>query len=75
MRVSYKPTLQKAIAESAFMSKHGQGIEPLFQFERDWLPEIMSFVPCAACHELTARAYLRVVGEKHVYIACSSYER
>jgi hypothetical protein len=30
----------------------------VFQFERDWLPEIMGFVPRAACGELTARAYL-----------------
>ena len=50
-------------------------IGKLFKFERDWMPEIMGFVPCAACHELTARAYLRVVGEKHVCIACSGYER
>jgi len=28
IRVSYKPTLQKRIAESAFMIKRGQGIEP-----------------------------------------------
>ena len=103
IRVSYKPTLQKRIGESAFMLKRGQGIDPdaipeaeqlevvdmiwnapesdvlslgqVFQFERDWLPEIMGFVPCAACHELTARAYLRVVGEKHVCIPCSGYER
>jgi formylmethanofuran dehydrogenase subunit E len=103
LRVSYKPTLQKAIAESAFMSKRGQGIEPddipeveqmelvdlvwnapeadiltiepEFKFDRDWLPEVMGFVPCAACHELTARAYLRVVGDKHVCIPCSGYDR
>jgi len=103
IRVSYKPTLQKRIGESAFMVKRGQGIEPddipeveqlelvdlmwnapesdvlsidkIFQFERDWMPEIMGFVPCAACHELTARAYLRVVGDKHVCIPCSGYER
>ena len=103
IRVSYTPTLQKRIADSAFMLKRGQGIDPdaipeaeqlevvdmiwnapeadvlslgeIFQFERDWLPEIMGFVPCAACHELTARAYLRVVGEKHVCIPCSGYER
>ncbi|HQR20429.1 MAG TPA: FmdE family protein [Burkholderiaceae bacterium] len=103
LRVSYKPTLQKRIGESAFMIKRGQGIEPddipeaeqmelvdlvwnapeaevlslgeVSRFERDWLPEIMGFVPCAACHELTARAYLRVVGEKHVCISCSGYER
>jgi formylmethanofuran dehydrogenase subunit E len=103
IRVSYKPTLQKQIAASAFMTKRGQGIEPddipeaeqlelvdlvwdapetdiltlgeVFQFERDWLPEVMGFVPCAACGELTAKAYLRVVGEKHVCIPCSGYER
>lgn len=103
LRVSYKPTLQKRIAESAFMKKRGEGIEPdeipeseqmelvdlmwnapeadvlaigkEFRFERDWMPEVMGFVPCAACHELTARAYVRVVGEKHVCIACSGYDR
>ena len=47
----------------------------IFQFDRDWMPEVMGFVPCAACHELTARAYLRVVGEKQVCIPCSGYER
>ena len=103
IRVSYKPTLQKRIGESAFMVKRGQGLEPdaipeaeqmelvnlvwdapepdvitvgdIFQFDRDWMPEVMGFVPCAACHELTARAYLRVVGEKQVCIPCSGYER
>jgi formylmethanofuran dehydrogenase subunit E len=47
----------------------------VFQFERDWLPEIMGFVPCAACGELTAKAHLRVVGDKHVCIPCSGYDR
>ena len=103
IRISYKPTLQKRIGESAFMVKRGQGIEPddipeaeqlelvdlmwnapesdvltidkAFQFDRDWMPEILGFVPCAACHELTARASLRVVGDKHVCIPCSGYER
>ena len=103
IRISYKPTLQKRIGESAFMVKRGQGIEPddipeaeqlelvdlmwnapesdvlttdkIFQFDRDWMPEIMGFVPCTACHELTARAYLRVVGDKHACIPCSGYER
>jgi formylmethanofuran dehydrogenase subunit E len=50
-------------------------IGEVFQFEREWFPEVMGFVPCAACHELTARAYLRVVGDKHVCIPCSGYER
>ena len=103
IRVSYKPTLQQRIGESAFMVKRGQGIEPdeipeaeqmelvdliwnapesdvldigkIFQFEREWFPEVMGFVPCDACHELTARAYLRVLGDKHVCIPCSGYER
>ena len=47
----------------------------VFQFERDWLPEVMGFVPCAACGELTARAYRRVLGEKHLCIPCAGYER
>ena len=51
------------------------GIGEIFQFDREWFPEVMGFVPCAACHELTARAYLRVVGDKHVCIPCSGYER
>lgn len=103
VRVSYKPTLAKQIAASAFMVKRGQGMEPdkipeaeqmelvdlvwntpesdvltigdIFQFEREWLPETMGFTPCAACGELTARAYVRVVGEKHVCIPCSGYDR
>lgn len=103
LRVSYKPTLQKQIGASAFMTKRGQGIEPdcipeneqielvdlvwnaresevltinkIFTFDRDWIPETMGFVPCAACHELAARAYLRVVGDKHVCIPCSGYDR
>lgn len=50
-------------------------IGAVFPFERNWLPEIMGFVPCAACGELTARTYLRVVGDKHVCIPCSGYER
>ncbi len=37
--------------------------------------EVMGFVPGAACHELTARAYLRLVGDKHVCIPCSGCER
>jgi formylmethanofuran dehydrogenase subunit E len=47
----------------------------VFQFEHEWFPEVMGFVPCAACHELTARAYVRVVGDKQVCIPCSGYER
>lgn len=50
-------------------------IGEVFQFDREWLPEVMGFVSCAACGELTARAYVRVVGDKHVCIPCSCYER
>jgi formylmethanofuran dehydrogenase subunit E len=50
-------------------------IGEVFQLEREWFPEVMGFVPCAACHELAARAYLRVVGDKQVCIPCSGYER
>ncbi|MGA8033911.1 MAG: FmdE family protein [Casimicrobiaceae bacterium] len=103
LRVSYKPTLQARIADSAFMKKRGMGVMPdeipeaeqrelvdlmwnapeadvlavgeIFRFEREWLPETMGFVPCAACHELTARAYLRVVGDNHVCVPCSGYDR
>jgi formylmethanofuran dehydrogenase subunit E len=37
--------------------------------------EIMGLRPCAECGELVAIAYLRVVGDRHVCIPCSSYER
>ena len=47
----------------------------IFQLERKWLPEAIGLLPCATCHELTARAYLRVVGDKHVCIPCSGYDR
>jgi formylmethanofuran dehydrogenase subunit E len=35
--------------------------------------EIMGLIPCDQCGELTAKAYLRVVGEKHMCIPCSGY--
>jgi len=50
-------------------------IGEIYKFERDWFPELMGWVPCSACHELTARAYVRVLGDKHVCIPCSGYER
>ena len=103
LRVSYKPTLQKQIAESAFMRKRGLGVMPdeipveeqmelvnlvwdapeadiltigdVAAFKGEWFPELMGFKPCAACGELTAHAYLRVVGDKHVCIPCSGYDR
>ena len=103
VRVSYRPTLQKQIGASAFMTKRGQGIMPddipeaeqmelvdlvwnaseeqvltieaPFEWQGDWFPEVMGFVPCDACGELVAKAYLRVVGDRHVCIPCSGYER
>lgn len=103
VRVSYKPTLQKQIAESAFMQKRGLGVMPddipleeqmelvnlvwdapeadvltvgeVVTYKGEWFPEVMGFIPCAGCGELTAHAYLRVVGNKHVCIPCSGYDR
>jgi formylmethanofuran dehydrogenase subunit E len=103
VRVSYKPTLQKKIAQSAFMDKRAAGISPddipeaeqmelvdlvweapeadvltvgqVLPYEANWLPEVMGFAPCAACGELTALAYLRVVGNAHKCIPCSGYDR
>jgi formylmethanofuran dehydrogenase subunit E len=37
--------------------------------------EVMGLHPCAECGELTAVAYLRVVGARHVCIPCSGYDR
>lgn len=50
-------------------------IDKIFRFDRDRLSEALGSVPCAACHEPTARACLRVVGDKHVCIPCSGCER
>jgi formylmethanofuran dehydrogenase subunit E len=103
VRVSYKPTLQKKIAESAFMRKRGMGVMPdeipleeqmelvdlvwnapeaailtigeVIAYKGEWFPEVMGFTPCAMCGELTAHAYLRVIGDKRVCIPCSGYDR
>ena len=103
VRVSYKPTLQKQIAASAFMRQRAEGIMPddipeaeqmelvnlvwdapeadiltigpVFEYDGEWFPEVMGFVPCADCGELVAKAYLRVVGNQHVCIPCSGYDR
>ena len=37
--------------------------------------EIMGLVPCDNCGEMVSKVYLRVVGEKHMCIPCSGYER
>ncbi len=103
VRISYKPTLRKQIAESAFMQKRAAGIMAneipeeeqmelvnlvwdapeedvitigeVFEYDGNWLPEVMGFQPCESCGEMTALAYLRVVGTKHMCIPCSGYER
>lgn len=47
----------------------------VFEYSANWLPEVMGFRPCDKCGELTALAYLRVVGTQHVCIPCSGYDR
>jgi formylmethanofuran dehydrogenase subunit E len=101
VRVAYKGTYQKKIAESSFMKKRAAGVPPPQIPEQEawemidilWnapesdvltigevqphpfkdYGEIMGLHPCAMCGELTAVAYLRVVGDKHVCIPCSGY--
>jgi len=34
----------------------------------------MGLVPCAECGEWVAKAYMRVVGDRHVCIPCAGYE-
>ncbi|MHC1783800.1 MAG: FmdE family protein [Anaerolineaceae bacterium] len=50
-------------------------IGKIFDYPGKWIPEVMGFKPCDLCGELTALAYLRVTGEKHVCIPCSGYDR
>lgn len=103
VRVSYKPTLQKQIAESAFMQQRAAGISPdeipeadqmalvdlvwnapetdvltvgeVRPYPFNWLPEVMGFVKCDSCGELTAHAYVRLVGDRKMCIPCSGYDR
>ena len=37
--------------------------------------EIMGLKPCDNCGELVSIAYLRVVGDRHMCIPCSGYEK
>ena len=50
-------------------------IGKVFDYAGKWVPEVMGFRTCEACGELTALAYLRVVGTRHVCISCSGYDR
>ncbi|GIV66340.1 MAG: hypothetical protein KatS3mg047_0733 [Bellilinea sp.] len=50
-------------------------IGEIFEYPGTWLPEVMGFRPCDSCGELTALAYLRVDGNRHVCIPCSGYGR
>jgi formylmethanofuran dehydrogenase subunit E len=103
VRISYKPTLQKQIAASAFMQQRAAGYQPdeipeadqmelvelvwnapeadiltvgpVFEYDKNWLPEVMGFSKCESCGELVAHAYVRVVGERKVCIPCSGYDR
>ena len=47
----------------------------VYDYPGNWIPEVMGFRPCDLCGELTALAYLRVLGTKHVCIPCSGYDR
>jgi formylmethanofuran dehydrogenase subunit E len=103
VRVSYKPTLQKQIAASAFMQQRAAGYQPdeileadqmelvdlvwnapeadilavgeVYDYDKNWLPEVMGFTKCESCGELVAHAYVRLVGERKVCIPCSGYDR
>ncbi|QTA89038.1 FmdE family protein [Desulfonema magnum] len=37
--------------------------------------EVMGLMPCESCGEMVSKAYLRVVGDKHMCIPCSGYDR
>jgi len=50
-------------------------IGKVFDYPGNWIPEVMGFRVCDACGELTALAYLRVDGTRHVCIPCSGYDR
>jgi formylmethanofuran dehydrogenase subunit E len=50
-------------------------IGKVFDYAGQWIPEVMGFRVCDACGELTALAYLRVDGNRHVCIPCSGYDR
>jgi formylmethanofuran dehydrogenase subunit E len=50
-------------------------IGKVFDYPGNWVPEVMGFRVCDACGELTALAYLRVDGTRHVCIPCSGYDR
>ena len=50
-------------------------IGKVFVYAGKWIPEVMGFRVCDACGELTALAYLRMDGNRHVCIPCSGYER
>ena len=103
VRVSYKPTLQRQIAASAFMQQRAAGISPdeipeadqmelvnlvwnapesdvlaagdVHAYPHNWLPEVMGFTKCESCGELTAHAYVRLVGDRKMCIPCSGYDR
>jgi formylmethanofuran dehydrogenase subunit E len=50
-------------------------IDEIFAYERQWYPYDMGFRACDSCGEFTAKAYLRVVGDKAMCIPCSGYDR
>lgn len=48
-------------------------VEP-YEWDDDF-GEVLGLIPCDSCGELVSKVYLRVVGQKHMCIPCSGYER
>jgi formylmethanofuran dehydrogenase subunit E len=50
-------------------------IGEIITYDAESFPEVLGFKSCDSCGELTACAYLWVVGAKNVCIPCSGYDR
>jgi len=50
-------------------------IGDVYPHEWEEFGEIMGLASCSQCGELVSKVYLRVVGENHMCIPCSGYER
>ena len=71
------PEDQMELVELVWNAKEEEVLKigEVFEYPGKWIPEVMGFKPCDRCGELTALAYLRVDGSKHVCIPCSGYDR
>lgn len=50
-------------------------IGDIHPYEWEEFGEILGMAPCDQCGELVSKVYLKVVGESHMCIPCSGYER